>query len=80
VRDELKKIIQQLEAKYGITGKEGFTEELVEQIEKKLQDAEMPKKKDYQEHSYYELYDEKRLKELKWDIEAIVKEIGSENE
>jgi len=25
----LKEIIQQLEAKYGITGKEGFTEELV---------------------------------------------------
>jgi len=32
----LKEIIQRLEAKYGITGREGFTEELVAQIETEI--------------------------------------------
>jgi len=33
----IKEIIQRLEAKYGITGKEGFTEELVVQIEAEIE-------------------------------------------
>jgi len=42
----LKEIIQRLEAKYGITGKEGFTEELVAQIESEISAKEEAWKKE----------------------------------
>ena len=67
------------------------TPEIVEAVEvaiqflSKLQDAEMPKKKDYQEHSYYELYDEwlayhtKKMTEV-LDVERIARVIHRFNQ